>query len=129
MDDVIEHEEMVETNLEPIGDGSAGVDEVDQSVELRYASEGGQLVNRRQVESRRGFPGGETGEMEIVQIQETRNQDIGVRTGPGARRKVTEFASKANLAENGWNKPEPRRSHSALQASYLSGLVSLYSLH
>ena len=81
VDDVIEHEKMVEGNLEPFGDGSVGVDEVDQSVELRYAREGGQ----RQVESRKGFPGGETREMGIVGIQETRNQDIRVRTGPGAR--------------------------------------------
>ena len=58
VDDVIEHEEMAEGNLEPNGDGSVGVDEVGQSVEVRYAREGGQLVNRRQGESRKGFPHG-----------------------------------------------------------------------
>ena len=56
MDDVIEHEELLEGNLEPIGDGSVGMDEVDQCVELRCAREGGQLVNRRKVESRKGIP-------------------------------------------------------------------------
>ena len=39
------------------------------------------MVNRRQVESRRGFPGGETGEMGVVGIQEAGNQDIGARMG------------------------------------------------
>ena len=105
VDDVIEHEELVEGNLEPIGDGSVGIDEVDQSVELRCAREGGQLVNRRKVESRKGFPRGEAREMETVGIQETRNQNIRVRTGPFQvehQRKPTEFASKANLAEDGW---------------------------
>ena len=81
MDDVFEHEELVEGNLEPIGDGSVGMDDVDQSVELRCAREGGQLVNRRKVESRNGFPG-EASEMETVGIQETRNQNIRVGTGP-----------------------------------------------
>ena len=42
-------------------------------------------MNRRKVESRKGFPGGEAREMENVGIQETRNQDIRVRTGPGGR--------------------------------------------
>ena len=56
VDVVFEHEELVEENLEPIGDGSAGTDEVDQSVELRCSREGGQLVNRRKVESRKGVP-------------------------------------------------------------------------
>ena len=54
VDDVFEHEELVEGNLEPIGDGSVGMDDLDQSVKLRCAREGGQLVNRRKVESRKG---------------------------------------------------------------------------
>ena len=58
---------------------------VDQSFELRFAREGGQLVDRRQVESWKGFPAGETGEMGIVGIEETGNQVFCVRTGPGAR--------------------------------------------
>ena len=72
----------MEGNLEPIGDGSVGMDGVDQSVELKFAREGGQLVNRRKVESRKGFPGGEASEMETVGIQETRNQNIRVGTDP-----------------------------------------------
>ena len=85
VDDVIEHEELLEGNLEPIGDGSVGMDEVDQSVELRCAREGEQLVSRRNVESRNGIPGDEAKEMDIVGIQETGNQNIRVRTGPEAR--------------------------------------------
>ena len=71
VDDVLEHEESMEGNLEPFGD--VGMKEIDQSVKLRCAREGGQLVNRQKVESRK-FPGGEASETETVGIQETRNQ-------------------------------------------------------
>ena len=77
---VFEHEKLKEGNLEQIGNGSVGVCEVDQSVELKCAREGGQLVNRWKIESRRWFSGGEAGE--IVRIQGSRSQDFGVDKGP-----------------------------------------------
>ena len=47
---VFEDENLMEGNLEQIGDGSVGMSEVDQSVELKCAREGGQLVNRWKIE-------------------------------------------------------------------------------
>ena len=59
---VFEHEKLKEGNLEQIGNGSVGICEVDQSVALKCAREGGQLVNRWKIESRRWFSGGEAGD-------------------------------------------------------------------
>ena len=73
-----EYEKFNEGNLEQIGNVDTG--EIDQSVELQCAREGGQLVNRRKIESRKGFSGDEAGE--TARIQESRSQEIGVRKGP-----------------------------------------------
>ena len=75
-----EYEKLKEGNLEQIGNGPADTGEVDQSVELMCAREGGKLANRWKNESRKGFSGGEAGE--TARIQESRSQDIEVGNGP-----------------------------------------------
>ena len=77
----LRQEKLMEGNLEQIGDGSVGKYEVDLSVELKCAREGGQLVRRWKSEARGRFSGCEASEMETVGIQETRIQDIGVEKG------------------------------------------------
>ena len=66
------YEKLKEGNLEQIGNGSAGICEIDQSVELKFAREGGQLVNRWKIEFRKGFSG-----VKPVRLSGSRN--------PGAR--------------------------------------------
>ena len=109
MEDVFEREELVEGNLELIGDGSVGMDEFDQSVELKCAREGGQLVNRRNVESRKGFPGGvKPVRWKLLGSRKpgTRTSELGqVRSPGGTSKEATEFASQANLAEDWVERP------------------------